>query len=101
MSIELVRAYLEPFGLADRVRELPVSSATVELAAAALGTEPARIAKTISLRLKDGCLLLLAAGDARIDNARFKAEFHTKAAMLPASEVEEATGHPVGGEHAI
>ena len=97
MSIDLVRAYLEPFGLADRVRELPVSSATVELAAAALGTEPARIAKTISLRLKDGCLLLLAAGDARIDNARFKAEFHTKAAMLPASEVEVATGHPVGG----
>ena len=97
MSIDFVRAYLEPFGLADRVRELPVSSATVELAAAALGTEPARIAKTISLRLKDGCLLLLAAGDARIDNARFKAEFHTKAAMLPASEVEAATGHPVGG----
>lgn len=97
MSIELVRAYLEPFGLADRVRELPVSSATVDLAAAAIGTEPARIAKTISLRLKDGCLLLLAAGDARIDNARFKAEFHTKAAMLPASEVEAATGHPVGG----
>ena len=92
MSIELVRAYLEPFGLADRVRELPVSSATVELAAAALGTEPARIAKTISLRLKDGCLLLLAAGDARIDNARFKAEFHTKAGYVKMQKKHNARG---------
>lgn len=97
MSLETVKAYLGERGLADRVQTFDVSSATVELAAAALGTEPARIAKTISLRLGDGCLLVLAAGDAKIDNSRYKAEFHTKAVMLPADEVLPKTGHPVGG----
>lgn len=97
MSLETVKAYLGERDLADRVQTFDVSSATVELAAAALGTEPARIAKTISLRLGDGCLLVLAAGDAKIDNSRYKAEFHTKAVMLPADEVLPKTGHPVGG----
>ena len=97
MSLETVKAYVGERGLADRVQTFDVSSATVELAAAALGTEPARIAKTISLRLGDGCLLVLAAGDAKIDNSRYKAEFHTKAVMLPADEVLPKTGHPVGG----
>ena len=97
MSLEAVKDYLNDRGLGDRVQTFEESSATVELAAAALGTEPARIAKTISLRLDGGCLLLLAAGDAKIDNARFKAEFHTKAAMLHPDEVLSMTGHPVGG----
>ena len=97
MSLETVKSYLNAWGLGERVKIFEESSATVELAAAALGTEPARIAKTISLRLDGGCLLLLAAGDAKIDNARFKAEFHTKAAMLHPDEVLSMTGHPVGG----
>ena len=97
MAIEKVREYFKGLNLDDRIQEFPVSSATVELAAQALGCEPARIAKTISLRLDGGCLLLLAAGDAKIDNARFKAEFHTKAAMLHPDEVLSMTGHPVGG----
>ena len=97
MSLETVQEYLGARGLGDRVQTFDVSSATVELAAEALGTEPARIAKTISLRLGDGCLLVLAAGDAKIDNSRYKAAFHTKAVMLPADEVLEKTGHPVGG----
>ena len=96
MSLEAVKDYLNDRGLGDRVQTFEESSATVELAAAALGTEPARIAKTISLRLDGGCLLLLAAGDAKIDNARFKAEFHTKAAMLHPDEVLSMTWHPVG-----
>lgn len=97
MSLETVQEYLGARGLGDRVQTFDVSSATVELAAEALGTEPARIAKTISLRLGDGCLLVLAAGDAKIDNSRYKAEFHTKAVMLRADEVLPMTGHPVGG----
>lgn len=97
MSLETVQNYLKDRGLGERVKTFPVSSATVELAAEALGTEPARIAKTISLHLDGGCLLLVAAGDAKIDNARFKAEFHTKASMLKAEEVLPMTGHPVGG----
>lgn len=97
MSLETVKSYLNVWGLGERVKTFEESSATVELAAAALGTEPAHIAKTISLRLDGGCLLLLAAGDAKIDNARFKAEFHTKAAMLHPDEVLSMTGHPVGG----
>lgn len=97
MSLESVKEYLGARGLADRVQTFDVSSATVELAAAALGTEPARIAKTISLRLGEGCLLVIAAGDAKIDNSRYKAEFHTKAVMLRGDEVLPMTGHPVGG----
>ena len=97
MSIENVKTYLEPYGVAKRVQEFSVSSATVELAAQALGVEPARIAKTISLKSDDGCLLIVAAGDAKIDNTKFKAEFHMKAKMLAGDEVLPLTGYPVGG----
>lgn len=81
----------------DRVREFTVSSATVELAALALGVEGARIAKTLSFKKDDSCILILAAGDARIDNRKFKDKFHMKAKMLSADEVLELVGHPVGG----
>ena len=81
----------------DRVREFTVSSATVELAALALGVEGARIAKTLSFKRDDGCILILAAGDARIDNHKFKEKFHMKAKMLTPDEVLSLVGHPVGG----
>ena len=97
MSIETGRAYFRALGLEDRVREFTVSSATVELAAQAVGVEGARIAKTLSFRTAEGCMLILAAGDARIDNHKFKEKFHMKAKMLSADEVEELVGHPVGG----
>ena len=97
MSIEKVRIYLERFGAAERVREFAVSSATVELAAWALGCEPARIAKSLSLRVGDGCIVVVTAGDHRIDNAKYKAAFGAKARMLSAQEVEEHIGHAVGG----
>lgn len=97
MSIEKGRAYFRQFGMEDRVQEFTVSSATVELAALALGVEGARIAKTLSFKKDDSCILILAAGDARIDNHKFKAKFHMKAKMLTADEVLELVGHPVGG----
>ena len=97
MSIEKGRAYFRQFGMEDRVQEFPVSSATVELAALALGVEGARIAKTLSFKKGDSCILILAAGDARIDNRKFKDKFHMKAKMLTADEVLELVGHPVGG----
>ena len=97
MSIEKGRAYFRALGIEDRVLEFDVSSATVELAAKALGVEGARIAKTLSFKAPDGCLLVLAAGDARIDNHKFKDTFHVKARMLTADEVLELVGHPVGG----
>ena len=98
MSIEKGREYFRQFGMEDRVREFDVSSATVELAALALGVEGARIAKTLSFKRADGgCMLILAAGDARIDNPKFKAKFHLKAKMLTPEEVIEMVGHPVGG----
>lgn len=97
MSIETGRAYFRALGMEDRVREFTVSSATVELAALALGVEGARIAKTLSFKTAEGCMLILAAGDARIDNHKFKDKFHMKAKMLSADEVEELVGHPVGG----
>lgn len=97
MSIEKGRAYFRALGIEDRVQEFEVSSATVELAAQALGVEGARIAKTLSFKLDDGCVLILAAGDARIDNRKYKDFFHTKAKMLTADEVLEMVGHPVGG----
>ncbi len=97
MSIETGRAYFRALGMEDRVREFTVSSATVELAAQALGVEGARIAKTLSFKTADGCMLILAAGDARIDNHKFKDKFHMKAKMLTAEEVPELVGHPVGG----
>ncbi len=97
MSIEKGRAYFRQFGMEDRVREFSVSSATVDLAAAALSVEGARIAKTLSFKTPEGCMLILAAGDARIDNHKFKNKFHFKAKMLSADEVLEMIGHPVGG----
>ena len=97
MSIEKGRAYFRQFGMEDRVQEFTVSSATVELAALALGVEGARIAKTLSFKKDDSCILILAAGDARIDNHKFKAKFHMKAKMLTADEVLHLVGHPVGG----
>ena len=97
MSLERATAHLERFGLADRIKLFDVSSATVELAAQAVGCEPARIAKTLSFLLPDGPVLILAAGDARIDNSKYKARFHTKAKMIPHDQVEELIGHGVGG----
>ncbi len=97
MSIEKGRAYFRQFGMEDRVREFDVSSATVELAALALGVEGARIAKTLSFKKDDSCILILAAGDARIDNHKFKEKFHMKAKMLSPDEVLTLVGHPVGG----
>ena len=97
MSIELVRSYFRPLGREGDIREFPVSSATVELAAQAVGVIPARIAKTLSFLVDEGCVLVVAAGDAKIDNAKFKAMFHTKAKMLTAEEVTQRIGHNVGG----
>lgn len=97
MSIEKGRAHFRALGMEDRVREFTVSSATVELAAAALGVEGARIAKTLSFKSEDSCVLVLAAGDARIDNRKFKDFFHMKAKMLSPDEVLELVGHPIGG----
>lgn len=97
MSIEKGREYFRQFGMEDRVREFTVSSATVELAALALGVDGARIAKTLSFKKEDSCILILAAGDARIDNRKFKDKFHMKAKMPSAEEVLELVGHPVGG----
>lgn len=97
MSIEAVREYLRAYGMADRIQEFTVSSATVELAAAALSCDPACIAKTLSFRVDGHAVLIAAAGDARIDNAKFKAQFHTKAAMLAPDEIQPMTGHMMGG----
>ena len=98
MSIEQGRAYFRSLGLEERVKEFEVSSATVELAALALGVEGARIAKTLSFKLpEEKPILILAAGDARIDNHKFKDQFHTKAKMLSPDEVITFIGHPIGG----
>ena len=98
MSIEKVRAYFEDFGIADRIREFDVSSATVELAAIAVGVEGARIAKSMSFKLADDePIIIVTAGDMKIDNAKYKAYFHVKAKMLTFDEVCEFTGHAPGG----
>lgn len=97
MSIETGRAYFRALGMEDRVREFTVSSATVELAALALGVEGARIAKTLSFKKDDGCVLIVAAGDAKVDNRKFKDTFGCKAKMLSPDEVPALVGHPVGG----
>jgi len=97
MSIEKVRKYLDGFGAADRIIELPESSATVELAAKALGCEPAHIAKSISFYGETGVILIVAAGDAKIDNKRFKERFGLKAKMLAYDDAEKLIGHAVGG----
>ena len=97
MSIEKVKEYMKKFGMLDRILEFPVSSATVELAAFAAGVIPARICKTLSFRSPEGCILIETAGDARIDNGKFKQVFGHKASMLPPEEVLEFTGHEIGG----
>ena len=97
MSMQAARAHLAKFGLEGRIREFSVSSATVELAAVAVGCEPARIAKSLSFLVEDKAILILAAGDAKVDNPRYKARFGTKAKMIPADQVEELIGHGVGG----
>ena len=97
MSIDKVKAFFRPLGREQDVQEFTVSSATVELAAAALGVEPARIAKTLSFQDGDSCLLIVAAGDAKIDNQKFKAVFGMKAKMLSPDDALRLTGHAVGG----
>ena len=97
MSIVKVREYLKDFGADGRILEFPVSSATVELAAKALGTAPARIAKTLSFRLKDGVILVVLAGDAKTDNRKYRETFGEKARMLDREEAETLVGHAVGG----
>lgn len=95
--IEKVREYLKRFGMDGKIIELPASSATVELAAKALSVEPCRIAKTLSFRAGDKVVLVVAAGDARVDNRKFKEFFGAKAKMLSAEEAETLVGHAVGG----
>lgn len=98
MSMETVKEFLTAKGLGDRIRAFSVSSATVALAAQALGVEEARIAKTLSfLAGEKECILVVAAGDAKVNNGKFKAAFGMKAKMLPHELVEPLTGHPVGG----
>ena len=97
MGVEEVRVYFRDRGLPYEVREMDASTETVDLAARALGVEPALIAKTLAFRLKDRSILVLMKGDAKIDNQKFKQQFQTKAKMMSTAEVMEATGHPVGG----
>jgi prolyl-tRNA editing enzyme YbaK/EbsC (Cys-tRNA(Pro) deacylase) len=97
MSIEKVRAYFAPFGMENRILEFPVSSATVELAALALNTEPCRIAKTLSFSVKEDVVLIVTAGDAKVNSGKFKSFFGVKAKMLSREEAEEKIGHAVGG----
>ena len=97
MAIDKVREYFKEYGMEKRILELDNSSATVELAAKALNCEPERIAKTLSFMVNDSAVLIVAAGDAKIDNAKFKKMFSTKARMLSADEVDSLVGHAVGG----
>ena len=97
MAIEKVREYFKSFGMEDRVLEFDVSSATVELAAEALHCEPCRIAKTLSFMVNGSPILIVAAGDARVDNKKYRTQFETKAKMLTPEEVETMVGHAVGG----
>ena len=97
MSIDKVKAYFKNFGMEDQVLEFEVSSATVELAALAVGCEPARICKSLSFKLEERTILILAAGDAKVDNKKYKAYFSSKAKMLTPDEVIERIGHSIGG----
>ena len=97
MAIEKVRAYFKTKGIEDRIQEFEVSSATVALAAQALGCDEERIAKTLSFHVKEKVVLIVAAGDAKIDNSKYKAFFEAKAKMLAYEEAEELIGHAVGG----
>ena len=97
MSIQKVREYFKGFGIEDRIREFDISSATVELAAIAVGVEGARIAKSMSFKIGEEPIIIVMAGDAKVDNSRYKAQFHTKAKMLTHEEAHELIGHDVGG----
>ncbi len=97
MSVEKVKKYFEAFGIDGRIKEFDTSSATVELAARALGCAPERIAKSLTFRKDGGVIMVVAAGDTKIDNKKFKAEFGLKAKMLTPDEVIESVGHAVGG----
>jgi prolyl-tRNA editing enzyme YbaK/EbsC (Cys-tRNA(Pro) deacylase) len=97
MAIEKVREYFKQFGIENKILEFEVSSATVELAAAALGCEPKRIAKSLTFVGPNGPIMIVAAGDARIDNSKYKAQFGLKAKMLSFEEAESLVGHAVGG----
>lgn len=97
MAIEKVKEYFKKYGLEDHIREFEVSSATVELAAEALQCEPCRIAKTLSFMVNGSPILIVTAGDARIDNRKYKESFEVKAKMLTPEEVEALVGHAVGG----
>ncbi len=98
MAIEKVREYFKTLGIEDKILEFPVSSATVDLAAEALGVKGQRIAKTLSFKLKDNSpMLIVCAGDTKIDNSKFKQSFETKAKMLTPDEVVEMIGHAIGG----
>ena len=97
MSIEKVRSYLSEYGFEERIQEFDVSSATVELAAAALGCEGKRIAKSLTFLVDGKVVMIVAAGDVKIDNRKFKDRFHQKATMLTAEQVETLIGHKVGG----
>ena len=97
MAVEKVKAYFAQFGMESRVREFEESCATCDLAAQAMGCEPARIAKTLSFMVDDAPILVVAPGDTRIDNAKFKARFHTRPKMLSHEQAAELIGHAVGG----
>ena len=97
MSIEKVREYFKPLGIENKILEFPVSSATVELAAKALNTDGCRIAKTLSFSVNESPILIVTAGDAKIDNKKYRTFFGAKAKMLSFDEVEEKIGHAVGG----
>ena len=97
MAIEQVRAYFAQWGMEDKIQEFTVSSATVELAAQAVGCEPARIAKSLTFMVDGQCIMIVVAGDKKIDNSKYKGKFRAKAKMLTTEEVESMVGHAVGG----
>ena len=97
MSIESVREYFMQWNMEDKIKQFPVSSATVELAAAALSCKPERIAKTLSFKIGERAVLVVTAGDAKVDNAKFKAKFRKKPKMMAPEEVEDLIGHSIGG----
>lgn len=97
MSLEKVISYFKQYGMEDRIIEVKESSATVELAAKALHCEPQRIAKTLSFQIENRVLVIVTAGDAKIDNRKYKEQFGVKAKMIDANKVEELIGHAIGG----
>ena len=97
MSLEKAKNYLQKYGLENKIMEFSVSSATVEEAARAINCKEEEIAKTLSFIVDDKPILIVVAGDSKIDNSKYKTEFHTKAKMIPFDQVEKLTGHAVGG----